>query len=110
MAKKANVKDALVKEEKVKKAKSEEEVKDIEKEVEDEKFEEEYEVDIEKEDKKKNKKDGFFASVRKEMKKVVWPSLGSVVKYSIAVIVFCLFLALFFELMDLFAAFVKGLF
>lgn len=72
-----------------------------------------------KEDKKKEKKnkkesstkgDGYFKSLNKELKKVVWPKGGEVLKSTIAVIVICLVLIGFFELTQLLVAFVKGLF
>ena len=64
----------------------------------------------EKEEKKNNKKDGYFKSVGKELKKVVWPDSGEVAKYSLAVILFCLILVLFFVGIDALASFIKGLF
>lgn len=72
-----------------------------------------------KENKKKEKKnkkesltkgDGYFKSLNKELKKVVWPKGGEVLKSTIAVIVICLVLIGFFELTQLLVAFVKGLF
>lgn len=63
-----------------------------------------------KKENKKEKKEGFLQSVRKELRKVVWPKGGEIFKYTIAVIVLCLVLALFFAGMELLAAFVKGLF
>ena len=48
------------------------------------------------------------------MKQVVWPSAGNVFKSTIAVLVICVFLALFFLAVTLFMAwlkvFLKGLF
>ena len=72
-----------------------------------------------KENKKKEKKnkkesstkgDGYFKSLNKELKKVVWPKGGEALKSTIAVIVICLVLIGFFELTQLLVAFVKGLF
>ena len=72
-----------------------------------------------KENKKKEKKnkkesstkgDGYFKSLNKELKKVVWPKGGEDLKSTIAVIVICLVLIGFFELTQLLVAFVKGLF
>jgi preprotein translocase SecE subunit len=63
-----------------------------------------------KEEKKANKKDGYFSSVGKELKKVVWPDAGEVAKYSLAVIIFCVILVLFFVGVDALASFIKGLF
>ena len=97
---------------------------ELEAEVEDVEIETETKKDTEKkpkkdtktsEDKKekkksKDKKESYFASVGREMKKVVWPSFGQIVKYSFAVILFCVVLCLFFEGINLLAAFVKGMF
>jgi preprotein translocase SecE subunit len=45
--------------------------------------------------------------MRKEMKKVSWPGLGEVAKYSFAVVLFCLIFVGFFKLVELFAAWLK---
>jgi len=68
------------------------------------------EKDKKKDKDKKQKKDGFFAQTNKELKKVVWPSAGEIAKYSLAVIIFCVVLCLFFVLINLLASFIKGLF
>jgi len=91
MAKKKQVKDAVIAE-----AKEEKEIKE--------------EV-VEKEEKKeKKKKSGFFKELRKEMKQVVWPTAGEVLKSTLSVVLICIFLCLFFEAVALLAAFIKGLF
>jgi preprotein translocase SecE subunit len=59
---------------------------------------------------KKAKKDGYFKVLNKEMKKVEWPSGKELVKYSIAVILFVIVLALFFEAVNFITSLVKGLF
>ncbi len=59
---------------------------------------------------KKEKKEGYFTLVNRELKKVVWPKGGEIIKYSLAVILFCVVLCLFFVGIDLIASFVKGLF
>ena len=115
---KKEVKEATISETKEKK-KEEKNVKE-EKVLKEEKIVEEEKVlkeeKIEKVEKKKNKKkkDGFFKGIRKEMKQVVWPSAGNVLKSTIAVLVICVFLALFFLAVTLFMAwlkvFLKGLF
>ena len=97
MAKSKVVKDVAVEEEKVTKTKNVEEVKTAKKVKEEKK----------KDKPKKEKKDGFFRSMRKELRKVSWPSLGEVVKYSFAVIVFCLIFVGFFKLVELFATWLK---
>ena len=67
-----------------------------------------------KEKKEKKKKEGLIKGIRKEMKQVVWPSAGTILKSTIAVLVMCIFLVLFFEALMLFMAwlkvFLKGLF
>lgn len=47
-------------------------------------------------EKKQTKKDGYFKQVNKELKKVVWPKGSEIFKYSLAVLVFCAVLCLFF--------------
>ena len=64
----------------------------------------------EKESKKADKKDGYFKTVGKELKKVVWPDAGEISKYSLAVIILCILLILFFLGVDALASFIKGLF
>ena len=101
---KKEVKEATISETK-EKMKKEEIVEEIREEKEPEKKEKK---------KEKKKKEGFFSGIRKEMKQVVWPSAGTVIKSTIAVVVICIFLALFFEAIMLFMAwlkvFLKGLF
>lgn len=124
MARKKTIKDALVEEKvKTKKEEKDKEEKDIDV-VED--IDEDFDIDDDyiddvKEDKKDNKekeskkkekekKDGYFKHVSKELKKVVWPSVGDIFKYSLAVIIFCVLLCLFFVGIDLIASLIKGLF
>lgn len=135
MARKKTIKDVEA-EEKVKNTKEKEteveetEVEEVEEveETETEEFEDEEKFEVEDEDeveeekkeekknkkekkeKKQTKKDGYFKQVNKELKKVVWPKGGDIVKYSFAVIIFCIVLCLFFVGIDLIASFVKGLF
>ena len=101
---KKEVKDAIISETKEKK--KVEEVKET-------KVEKKEEV-VKEEKKAKKKKEGLLKGIRKEMKQVVWPSAGTVLKSTIAVLVICIFLALFFEAVILFMAwlkvFLKGLF
>ena len=52
--------------------------------------------------------DTFLGSVRAEMKLVRWPKGKEVVKYSIAVLVFVLFFAGFFYVIDTLFALLKG--
>ncbi len=60
--------------------------------------------------KKKGKKESYLSKVRKEIKLVKWPSLKEVVKYSIATIVFCIFICLFFVALNLIMSWIKGMF
>ena len=59
-----------------------------------------------KKDKKKvvKTKKKLFSGVRSEMAKVKWPSKKDMIKYSIATIVFVIFFALFFYLIDVIIA------
>lgn len=60
--------------------------------------------------KKKNvKKDSFFKEVKKEMKKVSWPSKKNMLKFSITTICFIVLFSIFFFGLDSLFAFVKGL-
>lgn len=98
MAKNKVVKDALVEEEKVKESKN----------LETEKKEK---VDKKADKKEKeDKKDGFFKVTMRELRKVSWPSFGEVMKYSMAVIIFCLIFVGFFELVQLLATYIKWVF
>lgn len=118
MAKKKTVKDVeSVAKTKAKKAKQEElevETEEIvELEVEDASLKEskkKTEKSSKKKDTPKEKKEGYIKSVRKELKKVVWPKGGEILKYTLAVIFLCLVLGLFFAGVELLAAFIKGLF
>ena len=120
MARKKTVKDVEVEEvKKNKKEKLEEEIEEVEEVEEIEETEEDFEgdddVEAPKKEKKevkehKDKKEGYFSKVRREMRKVVWPTFGEVVKYSLAVILFCVILCLFFIGINAIASLVKGLF
>ena len=60
---------------------------------------------------KTNNKKGiinFFKEVRKEMKKVKWPSRKDMVKYSFATISFIIFFALFFYAIEIVIALLKA--
>ena len=62
---------------------------------------------VSKDKKYKKQKSGFFHEVRKEISKVKWPSKKEMVKYSIATIVFIIFFAIFFYLIELILALLK---
>ncbi len=70
--------------------------------------------DVKKNSKKKEKnvknKEGFFKGIKKELKLVKWPTFKEIIKYTIATIVFCIVLVLFFELLNVIMAYIKGLF
>ena len=63
-----------------------------------------------KEVKKAPKKERYLKSVRKELKLVKWPTFKEVLKYTISTLVFCLFIVIFFILLNLLMSFIKGLF
>ena len=122
MAVKKTVKDVKVAEEKktkkVKKIQEEEFIEEVDElEVEEEtkeenpsKKEKKEKDSKKKKETKKEKKESYMHSVRKELKKVVWPKGGEILKYTLAVIILCVVLALFFAGVELLAAFIKGLF
>lgn len=58
----------------------------------------------------KEKKNGYLKEVRLELKKVSFPSFKDVMKYTLATIVFCGLLVLFFLLLNLALSGVKGMF
>lgn len=58
----------------------------------------------------KTKKEGFLKGVKKELKKVSWPSKKDVIKYSVATLVFCIIVMVFFQLLNLGLSVVKGVF
>lgn len=62
-----------------------------------------------KETKKKTKKQSWIKSVFKEVSKVKWPSKKEMIKYSVATIVFVIFFAGFFYLIELAMALLKSL-
>lgn len=59
--------------------------------------------------KKDVKKESFLKQVKKEMKKVSWPSKKNMVKFSVTTICFILLFSLFFFGLDSIFAFIKGL-
>ncbi len=74
------------------------------------------EKDVKKKDTKKKEKtvkkskEGYITGVRKEMKQVKWPTFKEVIKYTVATIIFIAVFVLFFQLINLIMAYVKGLF
>jgi len=82
-------------------AKKEEKVLDVEKQ----------EVKQKKEKKShKEKKPSYLKEVKGELKKVTFPDFKSVMKYTLATILFCGILILFFILLNLLLSVVKGMF
>ena len=62
-----------------------------------------------KNNKKEVKKESFFKQVKKELKKVSWPSKKNMIKFSVTTICFLLLFSLFFFGLDSIFAFIKGL-
>lgn len=67
-------------------------------------------VNTKKKEKNNKPKEKFFEGIKKELKLVKWPSWKEILKYTVATIIFCVILVLFFELLNLIMAYVKGLF
>lgn len=59
---------------------------------------------------KKQPKEKFSVGLKKELKLVKWPTVKEILKYTVATIIFCIILVLFFELLNIVLAFVKGMF
>ena len=64
----------------------------------------------EKRKKDKKKKEGFLKGIKTELKKVTWPSKKDIIKYSVATLVFCIVIMLFFQLLNLGLSVIKGVF
>lgn len=124
MAKEKKVKDATVSEEKVKKTKKqelEEVVEPKEKNVKKDEVTEDLdglEIDSDNEKKEKNKNEDKVEKKKKntkdktimnELKKVVWPKVSEVFKYTLAVLLFCVCLVALFKGVELLAALLKEL-
>lgn len=63
-----------------------------------------------KQTKKKTNKEGFFKGIKKEMSLVKWPSGKDVLKNTIATVVLCIIVAIFFLLLNAGLAAVRGMF
>lgn len=59
---------------------------------------------------KKAPKEKFIVGLKKEIKNVKWPTFKEIVKYTVATIIFIAVFVLFFELLNVIMAFVKGMF
>ena len=57
---------------------------------------------------KKTNKDSYLSAVKFELKKVSWPKIKDIFKYTCATIVFCLVLAGYFSLLNLILSLIKG--
>ena len=67
--------------------------------------------DVKKKEKEvKKTSESYITGVRKEMKQVKWPTFKEVIKYTAATIIFIAVFVLFFQLINLIMAYVKGLF
>ena len=60
--------------------------------------------------KKKENKENYFKGVKKEMALVKWPSGKEVFKNTVATIILCVIVCIFFILLNLGLAFIKGWF
>ncbi len=58
--------------------------------------------------KKKEVKENYFKGVKKEMELVKWPDFKSVMKNTVATVVLCLVIAIFFILLTLGLSVIKG--
>ena len=67
---------------------------------------------ISKKEKKapKAQKEKFIVGLKREIKNVKWPTFKEIVKYTVATIIFIAVFVLFFELLNVIMAFVKGMF
>ncbi len=57
-----------------------------------------------------SKKVGLLKNVKMEMKKVTWPNKKEVLKYSVATLVFCIVVMIFFQVLNLGLSVIKGAF
>ncbi len=60
--------------------------------------------------KKAKNNNSFFKSLKKEISMVKWPEGKDLVKYTIATIVLCVILVLFFQFLDVILAYIKEFF
>jgi len=57
----------------------------------------------------KKKKDNYIKSVKSEISKVKWPEGKEVLKYALATLFVCVFIGLFFQLIEFLSSLLKGL-
>lgn len=67
-------------------------------------------VNTKKKEKNNKPKEKFTEGIKKELKLVKWPTVKEILKYTLATILFCIVLVLFFELLKFLMAFIKGMF
>ncbi len=60
--------------------------------------------------KEKKEKTSLLKGVFHELSKVKWPTGKEIAKYSFITVIFCIGLILFFQLVNLFSTFIRGLF
>ncbi len=60
--------------------------------------------------KEKKNKEGLIKGICKELKKVTWPDKKDIIKYSIATLVFCIVIMVFFQALDFLLSVIKGVF
>ncbi len=63
-----------------------------------------------KKEKKTKNKESFFKNLKKEISMVKWPDGKDLIKYTIATIVMCIILVLFFQFLDVILAYIKEFF
>ena len=63
-----------------------------------------------KKEKKTKNKESFFKNLKKEISMVKWPDGKDLIKYTIATIVMCVILVLFFQFLDVILAYIKEFF
>ena len=63
-----------------------------------------------KKEKKAKNKESFFKNLKKEISMVKWPDGKDLIKYTIATIVMCVILVLFFQFLDVILAYIKEFF
>ncbi len=68
------------------------------------------EVKKAKKTKKEKKGESFGKSLKKEISLIKWPEGKDLVKYTIATIVLCIILILFFQFLDVILAYIKEFF
>ena len=59
--------------------------------------------------KEKKKKEPFFKGLKAEVSKIKWPESKEVIKYSVATLFMCIFIGLFFQLLEFLSSLIKGI-